>query len=257
MRKKIVAGNWKMNKTIAEGKELITTVISSIEKEKPKLSPTQLQIIFGTPFLNLVESVQLVAGKPYFAIAAQNCHHKDKGAYTGEIAAPMLAAAGVKYVIIGHSERRQYFNETNALLAKKNQIALANQLTPIYCIGETLDERNQNIHFNIVKEQLEIGVFALSADDFKKIVIAYEPVWAIGTGVTATPQQAQEMHAFIRKQIENKYGKAIADETTILYGGSCNAKNAQELFANPDVDGGLIGGASLIAEDFVKIIHSI
>lgn len=256
MRKKIVAGNWKMNKTIAEGKELIMAVISQIQQNKTKLNASQLQIIFAPPFLHLAESVNIIEGNPYFAIAAQNCHHKDKGAFTGEIAAPMLAAAGVTHVIIGHSERRQYFGETNALLAEKINIALSNKLTPIYCIGETLDERNKNIHFNIIKEQLETGVFALSPDNFKKIILAYEPVWAIGTGVTATSQQAQEMHAFIRKQIEIKYDKATAEETTILYGGSCNAKNAQELFANTDVDGGLIGGASLIADDFVKIIHS-
>lgn len=256
MRKKIVAGNWKMNKSLAEGTALINAVISQIKQNKPQLDAAQLKIIFGTPYLNLAESVQLIANNPYFAVAAQNCHQKDKGAFTGEIAAPMLSACGVTHVIIGHSERRQYFNETNALLAEKVVIALANNLIPIYCIGETLDERNKNIHFNIIREQLEIGVFALLPEDFKKIVIAYEPVWAIGTGVTATPQQAQEMHAFIRKQIENKFGKAIADDISILYGGSCNAKNANELFANPDVDGGLIGGASLVADDFIKIIHS-
>jgi triosephosphate isomerase (TIM) len=256
MRKKIVAGNWKMNLTLEEGLKL-SAELANFVKNNPleKLNGTP-QVIMFTPFIHLVSVTQSVKGIKGLATGAQNCHTEAKGAYTGEISAQMIVSAGAANVLVGHSERRAYFGETNEVLAKKVEIALANGLSPMYCCGEVLDERNAGNHFDVVKEQLVKGLFWLSADEFAKTVIAYEPVWAIGTGVTASPEQAQEMHAFIRGLVSEKYGNAVAESTTILYGGSCNAKNAAELFANKDVDGGLIGGASLKAEDFTAIISS-
>jgi triosephosphate isomerase len=198
---------------------------------------------------------ELVKGSP-IAVAAENCADHASGAYTGEVSAEMVASTGATYGIIGHSERRSYYGETYEILREKVQLALANNLRPIFCIGEVKEEREANRQNEVVKAQLEGSVFNLSAEDFGKLVIAYEPVWAIGTGLTATPEQAQEIHAYIRSLIAEKYGNEVADNTSILYGGSCNAKNAAGLFANPDIDGGLIGGASLKADDFCAIINA-
>lgn len=250
MRKNIVAGNWKMNKTLQEGLTLANEL-------NVALANTQLNcdVIIGTPFIHLA-SVAAAVDTKKIAVAAQNCASKASGAYTGEVSAAMVKSTGAGYVILGHSERREYYGETSAILNEKVALALANGLTPIYCCGEALEVRNANQQNDYVKNQLEETVFNLSADDFKKIVIAYEPIWAIGTGVTASTEQAQEMLAFIRSIIAGKFGKDIAEGTSILYGGSCNAKNAGELFAQPDIDGGLIGGASLKVEDFKAIIDA-
>lgn len=208
-------------------------------------------MIVGTPFIHLAS----VASSTKLGVAAQNCADKASGAYTGEVSAAMVASTGAKYVILGHSERRAYYGETDAILKEKTILALANGLTPIFCIGETKDEREKGIHFDVVKTQIENALFNLSAEDFSKIVLAYEPVWAIGTGLTATSTQAQEIHAFIRQTLVAKYGNEVADNTSILYGGSCNGGNAKELFACPDIDGGLIGGASLDVEKFIPVIE--
>ncbi|WP_316815358.1 triose-phosphate isomerase [Pedobacter nyackensis] len=250
MRKKIVAGNWKMNLDYAGGISLFSEIVNMVRDEK---KGDQIAIICA-PYIHLNSLAKL--GGDVVKIGAQNCHQNDSGAYTGEISAGMVKSVGCEYVIIGHSERRQYFAESNELLAEKTVKVLANGLTPIFCIGETLEERNNGTYFDVLKTQLEQGVFGLSADDFAKIVIAYEPVWAIGTGLTATSDQAQEVHAYIRKEIAAKYSSEVADETTILYGGSCNPKNAAELFAQTDIDGGLIGGASLKSRDFVDIVKT-
>ncbi|HPE34542.1 MAG TPA: triose-phosphate isomerase [Bacteroidales bacterium] len=256
MRKKIAAGNWKMNTTLNEGKQLIKTIINSLEKLPPKQSPEEMLVVLGTPFITLESAVKLVEPLPQISIAAQNCYAEEKGAFTGEISASMIKSTGAKYVIIGHSERRQYFNESHSMLARKVDLALKNDLIPIFCCGEKLEIREQNGHFDLVKQQLTESLFHLSPELFSKVVIAYEPVWAIGTGVTATPGQAREMHKIIRDHLSGHYGDVIANNTTILYGGSVNAKNAHELFSQPDVDGGLVGGASLKAEEFIEIIHS-
>ncbi len=250
MREKIVAGNWKMNKTVQEGIELAKEVNSKVEAIEPKC-----RVILGTPFVHITEVVKSVNSNK-IDVAAQNCADKESGAYTGEVSASMVKSTGASYVILGHSERRTYYGENSAILKEKTDLALANGLKPIFCIGEVLSEREANKHFDVVKSQIADALFHLSAEDFKKIVLAYEPVWAIGTGVTATSDQAQEMHAHIRGLLAEKYGKEVADSISILYGGSCNAGNAKELFANPDVDGGLIGGASLKADDFLAIITS-
>lgn len=251
MRKKIVAGNWKMNLDYNEGLSLFSEVINMVKDE---ITGAQ-EAVVCSPFIHLHSLVQLAKGYDKVAVGAQNAHQAESGAYTGEISAKMIKSVGAAYVILGHSERRQYFGETNALLAQKTDIALKHELKPIFCIGETLQEREANQHFDIIKSQLVEGVFHLDETAFSKLVIAYEPVWAIGTGVTASSDQAQEIHAFIRKEIAAKYGQAVADATTILYGGSCNPKNAPELFAQPDIDGGLIGGASLKSRDFVDILR--
>ena len=250
MRKKIVAGNWKMNTDYAEGIALFSEIVNIVRDEK---KGDQIAIICA-PYIHL-NSVAKLGGETV-KIGAQNCHQNESGAYTGEISAKMIKSVGCEYVIIGHSERRQYFAENDALLAEKTKIALANQLTPIFCIGETLDERNNGNFFEILKNQLVNGLFVLSAEDFSKTVIAYEPVWAIGTGLTATAEQAQEVHAFIRAEVAAQYNAAVAEETSILYGGSCNPKNAAELFAQKDIDGGLIGGASLKSRDFADIVKT-
>jgi len=248
MRQKIVAGNWKMNLDYAEGLALFAEVSDLI---KTDITGAQ-QAIVCSPFIHLNSLASLAKGN--LSVGAQNAHQAESGAYTGEVSAKMLASIGVTYVILGHSERRQYFGETNELLAKKTDTVLKHNLKPIFCIGETLQEREANTHFDVIKSQLVEGVFHLDAAEFAKLVIAYEPVWAIGTGVTASAEQAQEIHEFIRKEIAAKYGQAVADGITILYGGSCNPKNAPELFAKADIDGGLIGGASLKARDFVDIL---
>jgi triosephosphate isomerase len=249
MRKKIVAGNWKMNKNYTDGISLFSEVLNMAKDE---LHGNQ-QVIVCAPFILLNSLTQLGKGASQVSIGAQNAHQEDSGAFTGEISTVMLKSIGVEYVILGHSERRQYFGENNSLLAKKTDAALKNGLIPIFCIGETLAERESGEHFNIIKNQLADGTFHLSAEDFSKLIIAYEPVWAIGTGVTASSAQAQEIHAFIRKEIASKYNQAVADETSILYGGSCNPTNASELFSKADIDGGLIGGASLKSRDFIDI----
>jgi triosephosphate isomerase len=250
MRKKIVAGNWKMNLDYNEGLSLFSEITNMVKDE---LTGKQ-EAIICSPFIHLHSLVQLAKGYDKVSVGAQNAHQAESGAYTGEISAKMVKSVGAEYVILGHSERRQYFGEDNALLAKKTDMALKHDLKPIFCIGETLQERQANEHFDIIKSQLTEGVFHLDATQFAKLVLAYEPVWAIGTGVTATSEQAQEIHAFIRKEIAEKYDQQVADDTTILYGGSCNPKNAPELFAMADIDGGLIGGASLKSRDFVDIL---
>ncbi|HSH18911.1 MAG TPA: triose-phosphate isomerase [Draconibacterium sp.] len=250
MRQKIVAGNWKCNTTLQEGIELAKAVDTIVANEGAK----DVVVVLGTPFTHITKVVETVdAGR--IEVAAQNCAAEAKGAFTGEVSAAMVKSTGANYVILGHSERREYYGETSEILNKKVALALANGLTPIFCCGEALGIRQAETHNAYVKKQLEETVFTLSAEDFKKIVIAYEPIWAIGTGVTASSEQAQDMHANIRAAITAKFGAEIAEGTSILYGGSCNAKNAKELFANKDVDGGLIGGASLKAEDFIHIIN--
>jgi len=250
MRKKIVAGNWKMNLDYSEGLALFSEITNMVKDEVTG----KQQAVVCSPFIHLHSLVQMAKGYDKVSVGAQNAHQAESGAYTGEVSAKMLKSIGVEYVILGHSERRQYFHESNELLAKKTDTALANGLKPIFCIGETLEERNSEVHFQVIKDQLLEGIFHLDAVNFSKLVIAYEPVWAIGTGLTATADQAQEIHAFIRAEIAAKYDQQIANEVTILYGGSCNPKNAPELFAQADIDGGLIGGASLKSRDFVDIL---
>jgi len=249
MRKKIVAGNWKMNKNYTDGLALFSEVINMVKDE----IMGEQEVIVCAPYIHLHSLTTMGKGYQHVAVGAQNAHQEEAGAYTGEISTAMLKSIDVKYVILGHSERREYFGENNALLAKKTDVALKNGLLPIFCIGETLTQRESGEYFNVVKSQLTEGTFHLSTADFSKLVIAYEPVWAIGTGVTASSAQAQEIHAFIRTEIAAKYGEEVAENTTILYGGSCNPKNADELFSQPDIDGGLIGGASLKSRDFVDI----
>jgi triosephosphate isomerase (TIM) len=248
MRKQIVAGNWKMNKSLQEGKELCSSIINL-------LGEATREVIIGAPYIHLASLAELTKGTAV-KIAAQNCHQEMSGAYTGEISAAMLADLGLDYVILGHSERRAYNGENNALLAKKVDTALSQNLKVIYCCGETLEERKSGAHFSLVANQIKEGVFHLDAEAMKNIVIAYEPVWAIGTGETATSDQAQEMHAHIRKVLTEKYGVELAESTSILYGGSCKPSNAEDLFSQSDVDGGLIGGASLKSEDFISIIKA-
>ncbi|GHT17929.1 triosephosphate isomerase [Bacteroidia bacterium] len=249
MRKNIVAGNWKMNKTLQEGIELAVAVKTSLA-ETPKC-----EVVLGVPFIHLAAVAEVVKDSPV-KVAAENCADKESGAYTGEVSAAMVRSTGAEYVILGHSERRAYYHETCDILKEKVLLALKNDLKPVFCIGEVKEERESGKQNEVVKAQLEGSVFNLAADDFGKIVLAYEPVWAIGTGLTATPEQAQEMHAYIRGLISAKYGQSVADDTAILYGGSCNPQNAASLFANPDVDGGLIGGAALKAADFKAIIDA-
>ncbi len=253
MSRKLVAGNWKMNLQKDEAHALIAEILGMLNDEVN----TEKKIILFPPYVHLGAAIQLCSADKRISIGAQNCSDKVSGAFTGEVSAAMLRSVGCKYVLIGHSERRQLFNETNQWLAEKINIALKELLHPVYCIGETLEQRNGNQHFSTIEAQLNEGIFHLNENEFRKCILAYEPVWAIGTGVTATADQAQEMHAFIRSLVNKKYGTSIADETTILYGGSCNDQNAGELFALPDVDGGLIGGASLKSRSFVNIIKAL
>ena len=248
MRKNIVAGNWKMNKNLQEGLELAKELNGALAGKSINCDG-----VICTPFIHLA-SVCAAIDTNVIGVGAENCADHVSGAYTGEISAPMVASTGAKYVILGHSERRAYYGETNEMLKTKTQLALENNLTPIFCIGEVLEERENGTFFDVVKSQLVEGLFDFSAEDFGKVVIAYEPVWAIGTGKTASAAQAQEIHAFIRQTIAEKYGKEVADNTSILYGGSCNGSNAKELFANPDVDGGLIGAAALKVDTCMPII---
>ena len=250
MRKKIVAGNWKMNLNLQEGMALAKELNEQLTAEKPNCD-----VVICTPFIHLA-SIAPMLNKEVIGLGAENCADKEKGAYTGEVSAEMVKSTGADYVILGHSERRGYYGETPEILKEKVLLALKNDLKVIFCIGESLEEREQGIQNEVVKSELEGSVFNLSEEDFRKIVIAYEPIWAIGTGKTATSDQAEEIHAYIRSIIAERYGEQVADDTTILYGGSCKASNAPELFAKPDIDGGLIGGASLKAADFRGIIDA-
>ncbi|MDA3894085.1 MAG: triose-phosphate isomerase [Salinivirgaceae bacterium] len=250
MRKKIVAGNWKMNKTFQEGVDLAIELNKVVVEKGAK----DVTVVVSPPFTHIAE-VNKVVDNDRISVAGQNCATETSGAYTGEISAEMLWSSGANYVILGHSERRTYYGETNELLNTKVKKALEFNLIPIYCVGEVLEEREAGKHFDVIKEQIETVLFDLEIADFEKVVVAYEPVWAIGTGKTASSDQAQEVHKFIRTLLADKFG-AAADNTSILYGGSCNPKNANELFSNADVDGGLIGGASLKAEDFIQIINA-
>lgn len=252
MRIKIAAANWKMNTTIKEGIELA----KKINEFLITYDIGKNLVILAVPYTHISEIVKIVDYKR-ISVAAQNCARWERGAYTGEVSAEMIRSLGAHYVIIGHSERRLYFNETNEELKLKVDLALKNVLRPILCVGERLEERNANVHFDVVRKQLTESLFHLDKEDILKVVIAYEPVWAIGTGNTATPQQAQEMHAYIRSLIAEKYDIMVANQISILYGGSCNSQNAASLFLQPDIDGGLIGGASLKINEFVEIIKTL
>ena len=248
MRKNIVAGNWKMNTTLAEGVGLAKDV-----NEALKGADVKCDVVICVPFTHLA-SVAAVIDQNKLGLGAENCADHLKGAYTGEVSAPMVASTGARYVILGHSERRQYYGETSEILKTKVNLALAENLTPIFCIGEVLEERENGTFLDVVTRQIEEALFDLSAEDFGKLILAYEPVWAIGTGKTATAEQAEEMHAHLRGVIAGKYGQEVADNCSILYGGSCKPGNAKELFSKPDVDGGLIGGAALDAASFMGIV---
>ena len=250
MRKKIVAGNWKMNTTVPEGVELAKAVV-----EKSASVPSDVKLIVATPFTHLVPVAAVTAGTRV-GLSAENCADKEKGAYTGEVSAAMLASAGCQYTILGHSERRQYYGETDEKLVEKTRLALAQGLDVILCVGENREEREAGRHFDVCKTQIENVLFQFTAEDLKHIIVAYEPVWAIGTGLTATADQAEEIHAFIRGIVAGKFGAEAAEELSILYGGSCKPSNAGELFAQKDIDGGLIGGAALKADDFIGIALS-
>lgn len=253
MRKRIVAGNWKMNMELTEGIALAKDINNHFSASPLK---DNCEVVLCTPFIHLssVSSALSVSG---LSVGAQNCNDHKSGAYTGEVSAAMIRSAGALNVILGHSERRTLYGEDDSLLAAKTTEALRNGLRVIFCCGEVLAEREKGIHFDVVKRHLEKGLFMLNREEFRKCIIAYEPVWAIGTGVTASPAQAQEMHHFIRGLVEKQYSKQVAEDTTILYGGSCKASNAAELFANADVDGGLIGGASLMKDEFCNIVNAL
>lgn len=251
MRKYIVAGNWKMNLSFSEAEELIESLIDL--KQRDELEDLLMIVCPPFPYLelgtDLTDEVDIYIG-------SQNVSSNAKGAFTGEVSAEMLNSMDVAYCIVGHSERRKYFKETPEQIKKKIDLLLEQAMKPIFCCGELIEERNENLHFSVVKTQITQSIFHLNSEEIKNVVMAYEPVWAIGTGVTATPEQAEEMHAYIRKLLSEKYGEKIANEMSILYGGSCNAKNARKLFAQPNIDGGLIGGASLNADDFYRIYKS-
>lgn len=252
MRKKIAAANWKMNLTLTEGKELFTALFA----EKHETAEDKIAV-FAVPFPYLPMAQEMLADKKFAYVAAQNLYTKDSGAYTGEVSAAMLASMEIPYALVGHSERREYFHENEAMLAEKVDACLKNNIIPIFCCGEPKEIREGNTHNDYVEKQVAGSLFHLSADEMKKVVIAYEPIWAIGTGLTASSDQAQEMHKHIRSIIAAKYDEALADDISILYGGSVKPNNAEELFSKPDVDGGLVGGASLVAADFAAIIRSL
>lgn len=253
MRKKIVAGNWKMNKTLPEAIELTTALNEAVKKIN---LPASTRVVLCAPFIYLqkIKDVLSLLDNKVFEVGAQNCHHEQSGAFTGEISAQMLQSMGIGTVILGHSERRMYFAETNELLRRKIDAALQKDLEVIFCCGESLEQRETGQHFQVVETQLNEALSQLNAEQMARVVIAYEPIWAIGTGRTATPEQAQEMHAYIRTWLNKTFGNEVSEETSILYGGSCNAANADEIFGQPDIDGGLIGGAALKANDFAAII---
>ena len=250
MRKKIVAGNWKMHKNAEETEDLLNELIDKLRND------VEAQVIVAPTFINLASAVDHLEFTN-IAVAAQNMSQFESGAYTGEISADMLKSIGVNIVIIGHSERRAYFHETDFILADKVTTALSHNMTVIFCFGEELKDRQNNQHFNIVENQLRDGLFHIKDKNWEQIVLAYEPVWAIGTGETASPEQAQEMHRFIRETVRQRFGSTIAEDVSILYGGSVKPENAKEIFSKPDVDGGLIGGAALKASDFAAIVSSI
>ena len=252
MRKQIAAANWKMNLNQQEAKDLLANILDKL----PKLTDNQ-QVVFSVPAIYIPNAVKQIAGISNVFVAAQNCHQNSNGAYTGEISAPMYSSVGVNHIVIGHSERREYFAESDALLAEKVNAVSANNSTPIFCCGEPLAIREAETQNAFVENQLINSLFHLSSEQLLKVVIAYEPIWAIGTGKTASSAQAQEIHAFIRSVLATKYGADIADQISILYGGSVKAANAVELFSQPDVDGGLVGGASLIATEFTAIINAL
>lgn len=252
MRQQIAAANWKMNLTLQQGEALLDGIIS-----KPHTLQANQLAIFAIPFPYLAMAQSKLTGKNNVYVAAQNCYSKKSGAYTGEVSVEMLQSMGIEYVVLGHSERREYFQESNQFLAEKIDICLSYQIKPIFCCGEPLSIREEESQNAYVAKQLEESIYHLSPEQIKQIIIAYEPIWAIGTGKTASSAQAQEMHAFIRMQLAGKYGAAIADEISILYGGSVKAANAVELFSQTDVDGGLVGGASLVADEFVAIINAL
>jgi triosephosphate isomerase len=252
MRKQIAAANWKMNLTYQEGEKLLDEILEA----KIRLASHQLAI-FAVPFPYLLMSRSEVEDVQNYYIAAQNCHHKKSGAYTGEISVAMLRSIRVPYCIIGHSERREYFKESNEQLAEKLNLCLDNYITPIFCCGEALTIREAGTQNDFVAVQLKESLFHLPAEKIANIIIAYEPIWAIGTGKTASTEQAQEMHAHLRSILAGQYGKTVADQVSILYGGSVKANNAKELFSCPDVDGGLVGGASLVAAEFIEIIKAL
>ena len=252
MRKQIAAANWKMNLTFQQGENLLNEIL----KQNIVLAAHQ-QAIFAVPYPYLLMARSEVDDAKNYYVAAQNCYNKKSGAYTGEVSAEMIHSIGVPYCVLGHSERREYFDESNSMLAEKLNLCLENFITPIFCCGEPLSIREAGTQNEHVATQLKESLFHLSADKIKDIGIAYEPIWAIGTGKTATTEQAQEMHAYLRSVFTDQYGKNIADQISILYGGSVKANNAKELFSCPDVDGGLVGGASLVAADFVEIIRSL
>lgn len=252
MRKQIAAANWKMNLTYDQGKQLLDDILEvKIQQE------ANHQVIFAVPFPYLIMAKTEVAERNDYAAAAQNCSHKTSGAYTGEVSVDMLYSIGIEYCVVGHSERREYFQETDHMLAEKINLLLMQHITPLFCCGESLDIRKESGQNKFVDNQLQKSLFHLSAEQVSKVVIAYEPIWAIGTGQTATTAQAQEMHAFIRSVLEHQYGNEVAESVSILYGGSVKATNATELFSCKDVDGGLVGGASLVAQDFVQIIKAL
>jgi triosephosphate isomerase len=253
MRKKIIAGNWKMNKNFEEGMGLVTEIVGMIKDEYSGSA----EVVIIPPFIHVNAVSRMVNEATGIASGAQNCSNHESGAYTGEVSAGMLKSCGVSYVIIGHSERRQYFNEHNDWLARKVDAVLKSELTAIYCCGETLEEREADQHFEVLKKQISEGLFHLSADQFAQIVIAYEPVWAIGTGKTASTAQAQEVHAFIRNLVKEQYNTSVADNLTIQYGGSVKADNAAELFSAPDIDGALVGGAALQSRSFADIVKAM
>jgi triosephosphate isomerase len=252
MRKQIAAANWKMNLSYQEAEKLLDEILD----EKLEIGNNQ-QVIFAVPFPYLIMANSEVADEKGYAIAAQNCYNKISGAYTGEVSVEMLQSVGIKYCIIGHSERREYFNESNQILAEKLDLCLQHQITPVFCCGESLSIRENGTQNDYVETQLRESLFHLDEDELQKIIIAYEPIWAIGTGKTATANQAQEMHAHIRSVLQKQYGEAVANNISILYGGSVKANNAKELFGNEDVDGGLVGGASLVAKEFTEIIKAL
>ncbi len=252
MRNKIVAGNWKMHKTLTESQALITEIRGIVRDE---FRANTAEVVVCPTSLVLASAVKLMEGSGIF-VGSQNVHQENQGAYTGEISASMIASVGASHVIVGHSERRQYFNETNSACSLKNKSFVAAGLPVLYCVGETLKEREAEQHWSVIEKQIEEGLTGITSEEMHKIVIAYEPVWAIGTGKTASSAQAQEVHAFIRSLLNKKFGEPVAEATRILYGGSVKPDNAAELFAQPDIDGGLIGGASLKARDFFEIVKA-
>jgi triosephosphate isomerase len=252
MRKQIAAANWKMNKRLDEGKVLLETILQSTDLFAP-----DHEVVFAVPFPYLVPLQSILDDRANISLSAQNCYHKTSGAYTGEVSVDMLDSINIKYCVVGHSERREYFGESNEVLAEKVNLCLSKNITPIFCCGEPLDIREAETQNDFVAVQLQESLFHLDATTIQKVVIAYEPIWAIGTGKTASSAQAQEMHAHLRAVLANQYGTEVANTISILYGGSVKGANAVELFSQPDVDGGLVGGASLIAEEFVQIIKAL